>query len=176
MITKKDVELSARVPECNKKINEIRLALAKRTMEEEEHRAKWSEEFYKIQGTIRAAETELVAAAEADARIYREVPLELRLALEAANVAVRGCGEAIGRARQEAMAARANYERRIELMKRPGSEALTKAQIEHFVDQITLKEGAHAEQEKIKKACEAKAAKIKDDIARQVAGIKKAAK
>jgi hypothetical protein len=176
MVTKKDVELAARVPECSKKISDIRLRLATKTQEEELRRAEWAKQYHTMQGEIRDAEIALGQAAEAEARIVREVPIDLRRAAESAGVAARAHGEALGRARQEAQAVEANYQRRVEGAKRPGGDTLTKAQIEQFLDEVALKKGVLREAEEKKRDLEARLAKAKKAVDDEVARIKKATK
>lgn len=176
MATKKDVEAAARIPAAAAKIKEIQDNLLKRHMEEDARRLAWSQEYYKGQGDLRAAHNELQAAAEAEARIYVEVPVELRVALESAQSEVRARGDGIARARQEHMAAQGLYEKRLAASKKPGGDTLTKMQIEFFLDEIAVKKGALAQQENLRKADESKVAKIKGEIDRTVAAIKKAAK
>lgn len=176
MSTKKDVELAAQIPVASLKIKEIQDGLLKRHMEEDARRLAWSQEYYKGQGDLRAAQNELQAAAEAEARLYMEVPVELRAGLESARSEVRGCWETIGRARQELMSAQGQYDRKIERSKKPDGDILTKVQIEAFLDEIHVKKEALKAQEDVKQKLESKSAKIKAEIDRTVASIKKAAK
>lgn len=176
MASKKDVELAGRIPVVSVKIKEIQDGLLKRHMEEDARRLKWSEEYYRGQGDLRAAQSELQAAAEAEARLYVEVPLELRASLEAARFETRACGEGMSRARQELMAAQSLYDRRLAGSQKPGGDTLTKMQIELFLDDISVKKAALKEQEDAKQKLEAKAAKIKAEIDRMLATVKKLAK
>jgi hypothetical protein len=173
---KKDVELAAHVPECSKKITEIRTRLLAATQAEEQRREAWGKQYHTMQGEIRNAEIKLVEAAEAEARIVREVPREMRQAAESAGVAVRAHGEALGRARQEAQAVEANYQRRLEGSKRPGGDTLTKAQIEQFLDEVALKKGVLREAEEKKRDLESRLVKAKKAVDDEVARIKKAAR
>lgn len=176
MATKKDVELAAQVPELSKKIKEIRHQHLLMVKEEDERREKWAVKAHAVLAEIRTIEDKLMQAGEADGRIYREVPMEMRRDLMNAETALRAHGDAMARARLEMMSSQENYKRRIDASKRPGADALTKAQIEQFLDEIALKKAAFSEQEKAEKDLKARVAKFKTQVEAAVQALKKAAK
>jgi hypothetical protein len=177
VITKADVDLAGKIPECVDKIKKIRMEQLLITKEEEERREKWSKDFYARQGSIRAAEAELNRAGEAQARIYREVPMELRQALENAGVSQRAHEDVVVMARQGAMSAQEFYERRVQESRSPGvPNPITKAEGEALMDEVILKKGTLKEAERVKRDLDARVTKAQAEVDVALKKIKSAAR
>lgn len=176
MATKKDVELAALVKARSEKIQDIRKRHLEMTKQEEERREAWGKQYYTIQGEIRAAESELMLAAEAEARILREIPMEVRRDAEMAASAVRAHQETVARARMEAEAARVLYDRRRVEARKPGADPLMKDAELQLIENVKLKDSVFKAESDEMRARETKAAKLRKIIDDEVVKIKRAAK